>query len=253
MRIYDLMEALALFVGVGLFAILEKKFPARHFERKNEFVLNLVSLFVLSGSQQFMRVFWFHVLFPLERDFGLFPESIRNIPFALRFLLAFLVTDFLIYWLHRAMHEVPGMWRMHSWHHSATNLGFFSGFRSSFLHVLLLGFAQVISPVFLFRFSPVEMGWFAIVAVFIQLVGHANVDYRKLHVPDFIHQIFPTSLTHRIHHSAARAEQDSNYGSVTTFWDRIFGTFTNPRTLPDTFPLGAPSDGRSILREMIGI
>jgi sterol desaturase/sphingolipid hydroxylase (fatty acid hydroxylase superfamily) len=253
LRIYDLMELLALVVGAGLFAFLERSLPARHFEKKNEFAVNLVSFLVLSGSQQFMRVFWFHALFPLEKHFGLFPLSVRNIPFPVRFLLSLLVADFLIYWIHRAMHEVPGMWRMHSWHHSTTNLGFFNGFRSSFFHILLLGFAQVLSPVFLFRFSPVEMGWFAIFAVFVQLVSHANVDYGRLHVPDFIHQIFPTSITHRIHHSTARSEQDSNYAPLTTFWDRVFGTFTNPRKMPNDYALGSPSDGRSIWREMVGL
>jgi hypothetical protein len=64
MRVYELMEVAALAIFALLFAVLEKKYPARHFPRKNEFVLNLGSFLVLSGSQQFMRVFWFEVLHP---------------------------------------------------------------------------------------------------------------------------------------------------------------------------------------------
>jgi sterol desaturase/sphingolipid hydroxylase (fatty acid hydroxylase superfamily) len=88
--------------------------------------------------------------------------------------------------------------------------------------------------------------------VFIQFVGHANVNFNAFHIPSVTHQVFATSLTHRIHHSSERSLQDSNYGAVTTLWDRLFGTFTNPRSVDDTFPLGAPSDGRSLARELIG-
>jgi sterol desaturase/sphingolipid hydroxylase (fatty acid hydroxylase superfamily) len=198
-----------------------------------------------------MRVFWFEVLHPFRHALQL-PSSVRDVPFLVRLALAFVVTDFLIYWIHRGMHEIPGMWRAHSWHHSSTNLGFFNGFRASFVHVVLLGFAQVISPLFLFHFSPVEMGWYAVMAVFIQFAGHANINFHALRFPAITHQIFATSITHRIHHSRDRMLQDSNYGSVTTLWDRLFGTFTNPRVIADSYPLGAPSDGRSLARELIG-
>jgi len=30
---------------------------------------------------------------------------------------------------------------------------------------------------------------------------------------------------HRIHHSADHRETDSNYGTVFSFWDRLFGTW----------------------------
>ena len=31
---------------------------------------------------------------------------------------------------------------------------------------------------------------------------------------------------HRIHHSNVKNQTDSNYGTIFSFWDRIFGTFT---------------------------
>jgi sterol desaturase/sphingolipid hydroxylase (fatty acid hydroxylase superfamily) len=30
---------------------------------------------------------------------------------------------------------------------------------------------------------------------------------------------------HRVHHSIVRQELDSNFTSILTFWDRLFGTF----------------------------
>jgi sterol desaturase/sphingolipid hydroxylase (fatty acid hydroxylase superfamily) len=37
--------------------------------------------------------------------------------------------------------------------------------------------------------------------------------------------VFVTPNMHSLHHSSHPAETDSNYGSVFTLWDRIFGTY----------------------------
>jgi len=38
--------------------------------------------------------------------------------------------------------------------------------------------------------------------------------------------VWVTPNVHKIHHSRARAETNSNYGNVLTIYDRVFGTFT---------------------------
>jgi len=37
-------------------------------------------------------------------------------------------------------------------------------------------------------------------------------------------KVFIVPRLHRVHHSALREEHDSNYGSVFSLWDRLFGT-----------------------------
>jgi sterol desaturase/sphingolipid hydroxylase (fatty acid hydroxylase superfamily) len=46
--------------------------------------------------------------------------------------------------------------------------------------------------------------------------------------PKFFHYIFVTAPVHFIHHSILLKEGNSNYGTIFSFWDIIFGTFTDP-------------------------
>ena len=32
---------------------------------------------------------------------------------------------------------------------------------------------------------------------------------------------------HRVHHHYIRPETDTNYGNIFTFWDKLFGTYSN--------------------------
>jgi sterol desaturase/sphingolipid hydroxylase (fatty acid hydroxylase superfamily) len=60
-----------------------------------------------------------------------------------------------------------------------------------------------------------------------------------------------TPSVHVVHHHARRAETDSNYGAIFTVWDRLFGTYREPRPASEA-PMGvlglevfrAPMDAR---------
>ena len=66
------------------------------------------------------------------------------------------------------------------------------------------------------------------------VIHHSNISitepmdmlYRKL---------FSSPLMHRIHHSNKQKETDSNYGSVFSFWDRIFKTYIKKPEEPVVF------------------
>jgi hypothetical protein len=47
-----------------------------------------------------------------------------------------------------------------------------------------------------------------------------------------------TPRFHFVHHSAKQHVANSNYGFVFSAWDRIFGTYTDPGTVPRDDPLG---------------
>jgi exosortase len=61
----------------------------------------------------------------------------------------------------------------------------------------------------------------------VALYSHAN-----LRVPAAadraIALVLVTPRVHAVHHSNVRAETDSNFGSVLTVWDRLFGTYVEP-------------------------
>lgn len=48
-----------------------------------------------------------------------------------------------------------------------------------------------------------------------------------------------TQRLHRIHHSQAKSESNSNYGFSVSWWDRLFNSFTPRAAFSDeTLPIG---------------
>jgi len=58
----------------------------------------------------------------------------------------------------------------------------------------------------------------------VSLISHANVKLPE-NVDMPIRRVLVTPAMHRIHHSAWQPETDSNFGTLFSFWDRIFGTY----------------------------
>ncbi len=69
---------------------------------------------------------------------------------------------------------------------------------------------------------------------------HANIDLRS----GPLDHVFSTPDLHRWHHSTVYGEGDSNYGVVTSVWDKLFGTWFRPddRVGPDELGVGRMPD-----------
>ena len=59
---------------------------------------------------------------------------------------------------------------------------------------------------------------------FINFFSHANIRLPE-RVDRILRWVFITPNMHSLHHSSYQPETDSNYGTVFTLWDRIFGTY----------------------------
>ena len=57
---------------------------------------------------------------------------------------------------------------------------------------------------------------------------HANVGLPPA-VERIVGLVFVMPGMHKVHHSVERDETDSNYGSLGSFWDRVFGTYRSRR------------------------
>lgn len=146
-----------------------------------------------------------------------------------RFILAFLVFDFWMYAWHRMNHEFKFFWRFHRMHHteramdSTTALRFHPGeiLFSTFLNGAVLALLGWTWQGFLF---------YRMVLMPVILFHHSNIRW-----PEGVDRLFKmfivTPEMHRVHHSAHQPETDSNYGSIFSWWDRLFVSF---RTLVDT-------------------
>jgi sterol desaturase/sphingolipid hydroxylase (fatty acid hydroxylase superfamily) len=131
-----------------------------------------------------------------------------------------LLLDLWIYWWHRANHELPLLWRFHAVHHYDELLDTSSAVRFHFGEVALSALARAAVIVLL----DVPL---ASVVVFEGLVLAAAIFHHSdARLPPaaerLLSRVIVTPSIHWVHHHARRADTDSNYGTVFSFWDPLF-------------------------------
>jgi sterol desaturase/sphingolipid hydroxylase (fatty acid hydroxylase superfamily) len=116
------------------------------------------------------------------------------------------------------------MWRIHRVHHSPVQMDALSASR---VHVFegAIKYGLLVLP---FRFLGVAesvMLTYTIIDMFKAFWHHANL---RTHIGPLNHVLNSAEL-HWWHHAMEGPGQHSNYGSVLSIWDRLFGTFHWPR------------------------
>ena len=66
---------------------------------------------------------------------------------------------------------------------------------------------------------------YGMISHIIGVTQHANVRVFTARMDRALQWVFVTPDMHRVHHSALRAEHDSNYGNILSIWDHLFGTY----------------------------
>ncbi|HCH67003.1 MAG TPA: hypothetical protein DFR83_29650, partial [Deltaproteobacteria bacterium] len=149
-------------------------------------------------------------------ELGLWQAAgLDQLPWVVEFMLAMVLIDLPLYWQHRWMHTLRGLWSVHTVHHSSQRLAAISGIRNHLLSPLMtasvsLAFGALGPSVDLF----VAVHAWIVVKGWLQ---HANIDLRT---PGF-DLLFPTPRLHRFHHSRDPAESARNFGILTTVWDHM--------------------------------
>jgi sterol desaturase/sphingolipid hydroxylase (fatty acid hydroxylase superfamily) len=72
------------------------------------------------------------------------------------------------------------------------------------------------------------------VAVYLALSAlNAQLEHADVSLPArvdrWLRALISTPAMHRVHHSRAQAETDTNYSNIFSVWDRLFGTYRAPR------------------------
>jgi sterol desaturase/sphingolipid hydroxylase (fatty acid hydroxylase superfamily) len=170
------------------------------------------------------------------RIFDVWP---RHAPILLQLLLATLLVDVFKYWYHRATHEIPLLWRMHSIHHSLSRLEML---RASYFYpidiFLTVGTGTLVMLL-------VGAGYEVIIfhnvfAGITGLLNHSNADLDC----GVLDVILNSPGHHRAHHAVGLPGSRSNYGSFFNFADRLFGTRYLPADQRSFDPLGLDSSYR---------
>jgi exosortase len=149
-----------------------------------------------------------------------------ELPFVLEAVLVCLILDGWRYWQHRLLHEIPMLWRIHLVHHSDTALDVTTSQRHHPFEGLVTIFLTLIL-VFALGFSAQALALYLLLAALSSVYTHANIALPECFDRP-LRWFLVTPSVHAIHHSSFQPETDSNYGSVLTLWDRLFGTYRDP-------------------------
>ena len=170
--------------------------------------------------------------------FGASPALHSNMAWMLLYsLVSLLCYDFVFFLTHYAMHRVPALWAIHKVHHSAEVLTPLTRYREHFIDRPIWATGAAISygfaaGVFAYLFNGgiteatlLNLGFFAVLFGFNGSFRHYHVQF---HYPFWLSKWLQAPVMHHVHHSYLRHHWDKNFASVTSIWDRIFGTLYIP-------------------------
>jgi sterol desaturase/sphingolipid hydroxylase (fatty acid hydroxylase superfamily) len=136
-------------------------------------------------------------------------------------ILGIVVSEFVVYWVHRLHHRVPVLWRwIHQLHHSAERVDVFGAayfhpfeiIEGTVVGVLMFNLVLGLAPEAAF----LAAAWQAFNGVF----QHGNIK-----TPTWLGYFVQRPEAHAVHHE--RGVHDFNYANL-PLWDIVFGTFRNP-------------------------
>ena len=211
--------------GILLFIFLEYVIPFRsatlsrlHRWRIN-FTMNFCNVLIID-------IFFVYLLnatnlFSAQRSFNLFEQMHFNT--LGRIVCTILVLDLAMYIWHRLNHAIPLLWRFHRVHHTDLNVDISSAAR--FCFGVVTGSTIITYTLMLFLgASIVEVRLFQVVLFLMAQFEHSNLKLNPTLEKSLWLVLVPPAM-HRIHHSNVKNETDSNYGTIFSFWDRMFRTF----------------------------
>jgi len=234
-----IVSTLTPFLLLGAFAVWEHIMPCRTGTMPKRYRWgHVVALRIF--DKLFFRVLlpFSHVTFALlcmEKGWGLFNQF--TIPTWLSITVGVLLLDLGSYGIHFSCHKFPFLWRVHRAHHMDTEFDITTALRTHPLDDTLYSGAQF-ALIALFGLHPAAVVIFATIVATIPKFTHVNVLLPEK-VDRWLRYFIATPNMHRIHHSAIRYENDSNYCAHFTFWDRIFGTYRpHPKNPHATMRIG---------------
>jgi sterol desaturase/sphingolipid hydroxylase (fatty acid hydroxylase superfamily) len=134
------------------------------------------------------------------------------------------VLDLVSYGWHWANHHVAVLWRLHQVHHSDPTFTVSTGVR---FHPgeLLLSLPFRLAAVVLIGAPLLAVLAFEIAFTFANLTEHGDITLPS-RAENWLARVCITPALHRRHHTRVGPERDTNFGTIFSVWDRMFGTFT---------------------------
>ncbi len=142
-------------------------------------------------------------------------------------LLDLVLLDFWIYWWHRANHEVPFLWRFHQVHHFDELLDSTTAVRFHFGEVVISALVRAL-VIILFDLPLASVLLFEALVLVGAIFHHSDARLPP-RLEAALAKVVITPSIHWVHHHAIRADTDSNYGTIFSFWDPLFRSKSRTR------------------------
>ena len=177
-------------------------------------------------------------------------------------LLVFIVDDFSRFFVHRAYHKIPILWRFHAVHHSSTLMTPFTVYRIHCIEMLINAARSMIvfgtmGGLFIYftsgQFTKLEVLGTSIFSLAFNFAG-ANLRHSHIWLGfgKCEHWVM-SPAQHQIHHSAAPEHFDKNFGVMIPLWDKLFNSWvSSANTQVGEIGLGHPVK-QSIAGTLFGI
>jgi len=150
-------------------------------------------------------------------------SAVAGQPLWLQFLEILFVADFSEYWVHRAFHRVPWLWKFHAIHHSSTAMDWLAGSRMHLADIVITRGLTFV-PLFVLGFAQAAVYAYLVFVSFHAVFIHANVNFHF----GALAQAIVTPQFHHWHHSAQFEAVDKNFAVHLPWLDRLFGSYHMP-------------------------
>ena len=140
-----------------------------------------------------------------------------------RFFLMLVLFDLWMYIWHRLTHKIGFIWRFHRMHHSDPEMDVTSALRFHVGEIIMSSIARL-GIYILLGMTATDIILYETIMLPIIFLQHSNF-YLPEKVDRVLRLVIPTPWMHWVHHSDIKQETDSNFGTVFSWWDRIFGTY----------------------------
>lgn len=136
-------------------------------------------------------------------------------------VLYVLVIGLFEYWLHRALHDIPVLWRFHAIHHQIEEMNAARSYSHWAQDALYL--AVITLPMLLLIESP-HNDIALITTLYLVSNYYMHSDNPALSFPPPLRHVLADNIYHHYHHSRSVEHWGRNYCSFFSFYDRVFGT-----------------------------
>ncbi len=204
------------------------------------------------GRTLFMAIIFYYLFLGESQEqlahymrYGFGPA--KELPLWLQAAAVFIISDFLLYFLHRYFHHSPRLWPFHAIHHSPEEVDWLSTFRFHPVNTWL-SFALTDALVMAIGFSPASVGVLALFNMLYSPLVHANLNWTF----GGFKYLFASPVFHRWHHTSQAEGMDKNFAPTFPIIDVMFGTFYMPEgKVPEHFGVSGANIPTGFFRQLV--